>query len=120
MQTSTAGTSVARTGRLGRFFEIGVVHSIVRGSAAMSRPRSSFLCLFVAWLLATVPVNAEHVIESPREIPVVCSVDVVVVGRTRILTPEGSSWDQWFDGDTVTEDFMAQREQPAEQTRDGL
>ena len=34
-------------------------------------------------------------------------VDVVVVGRARIITPAGESWDSWFDGEGVTADFMA-------------
>lgn len=42
-------------------------------------------------------------------------VDVVVLGRTRISTPVGASWESWFDGPGVTADFMVEREQPAEQ-----
>lgn len=45
-------------------------------------------------------------------------VDIVAVGRARIITPAGESWDSWFEGEGVTEDFMAQREQPADQKRD--
>ena len=47
-------------------------------------------------------------------------VDIVAVGRARIITPAGESWDSWFEGEGVTEDFMAQREQPANQKRDGF
>ena len=25
-------------------------------------------------------------------------VDVVAIGRTRIITPAGESWDSWFEG----------------------
>jgi antitoxin VapB len=45
---------------------------------------------------------------------------VVAVGRTRIITPEGTSWDEWFAGETVSEDFMSEREQPMEQEREGF
>ena len=45
-------------------------------------------------------------------------VDIIAVGRARIITPAGESWDSWFEGEGVTEDFMAQREQPADQKRD--
>ena len=45
-------------------------------------------------------------------------VDIVAVGRARIITPAGESWDSWFEGEGVTEDFMTQREQPADQKRD--
>ncbi|WP_248800093.1 type II toxin-antitoxin system VapB family antitoxin [Pseudomonas sp. MWU13-2105] len=45
-------------------------------------------------------------------------VDVVAIGRARIITPAGESWDSWFDGEGVTADFMADREQPVEQERE--
>ena len=47
-------------------------------------------------------------------------VDVISIGRTRILTPVGESWDSWFDGEGVTLDFMSDREQPADQERESL
>ena len=47
-------------------------------------------------------------------------VDIVVVGRTRILTPAGESWDSWFDSEGVTADFMTQREQPSDQEREAF
>lgn len=47
-------------------------------------------------------------------------VDIVAQGRTRIITPAGESWDTWFDGEGVTEDFMTDREQPPHQEREAL
>jgi antitoxin VapB len=47
-------------------------------------------------------------------------VDVVAIGRTRILTPVGESWDSWFDGEGVTADFMSDREQPTDQERESF
>jgi len=47
-------------------------------------------------------------------------VDVVAVGRARIITPTGESWNSWFEGEGVTADFMAERDQPAEQDREGF
>jgi antitoxin VapB len=47
-------------------------------------------------------------------------VDVVSVGRTRIIAPAGEAWDSWFDGPSVSADFMAEREQPAEQEREAF
>lgn len=47
-------------------------------------------------------------------------VDVVAVGRARIITPAGECWDSWFDGEGVTADFMAEREQPADQEREAF
>ena len=37
-------------------------------------------------------------------------VDVVAVGDTRIIGPAGTTWDSWFDGLGVSEDFMVERE----------
>ena len=45
-------------------------------------------------------------------------VDIVTVGRARIITPVGECWDSWFEGEGVTADFMSEREQPADQRRD--
>ena len=45
-------------------------------------------------------------------------VDIIAVGRARIITPAGESWDSWFEGEGVTADFMSEREQPADQQRD--
>lgn len=47
-------------------------------------------------------------------------VEVVVLGRARLITPVGEAWDSWFDGEGVTADFMAEREQPAEQEREAF
>jgi antitoxin VapB len=47
-------------------------------------------------------------------------VEVIAIGRTRVITPAGESWDSWFDGDSVSPDFMANREQPTEQERESF
>ena len=47
-------------------------------------------------------------------------VDVIVLGRTRILAPAGESWDSWFDGESVSDDYMTSRDQPADQERDAF
>ncbi|WP_370309858.1 type II toxin-antitoxin system VapB family antitoxin [Sinimarinibacterium flocculans] len=47
-------------------------------------------------------------------------VDVVSIGRTRVIAPAGEAWDSWFDGAGVSADFMAEREQAAEQERETL
>ncbi len=50
----------------------------------------------------------------------VTTVDIFVVGNTRVLSPAGESWDQWFDGPGVSGDFMQNREQPDGQEREAL
>lgn len=65
--------------------------------------------------------NRSQAIRLPKAVALpedVKRVDVVAIGRTRIISPVGESWDIWFDGEGVTADFMAEREQPADQERD--
>lgn len=45
-------------------------------------------------------------------------VEIVAIGRTRIITPAGEAWDSWFDGESVSPDFMGAREQQGEQNRE--
>ena len=45
-------------------------------------------------------------------------VDIVAIGRARIITPAGESWDSWFEGEGVTDDCMVHREQPDDQNRE--
>ena len=67
--------------------------------------------------------NRSQAVRLPKAVALpadVKRVDVVAVGRTRIITPAGESWDSWFEGVGVTADFMAERDQPAEQEREGF
>lgn len=50
----------------------------------------------------------------------VLQVDVVAIGRTRIITPAGETWESWFAGAGVTADALADRGQPEDQERDTL
>jgi antitoxin VapB len=67
--------------------------------------------------------NKSQAIRLPKSVALpddVKRVDVVAVGRTRIITPEGSTWDEWFNGPGVSDDFMAERSQPVEQSREAF
>lgn len=67
--------------------------------------------------------NRSQAVRLPKAVALpesVKKVDVVAVGRARIITPAGESWDSWFDGECVTADFMTEREQPADQEREAL
>ena len=44
-------------------------------------------------------------------------VDIIPLGRGRLIVPEGEGWDSWFDSEGVTSDFMSQRAQPKNQNR---
>jgi antitoxin VapB len=47
-------------------------------------------------------------------------VEIIVVGNSRIVTPINQSWDSWFDGASVSSDFMINREQPTDQQRESF
>ena len=67
--------------------------------------------------------NRSQAIRLPKAVALpddVKPVDIVAVGRARIITPAGESWDSWFEGEAVTADFMSEREQPAPQEREAL
>lgn len=65
--------------------------------------------------------NRSQAVRLPKAVALpedVKHVDIVAIGRTRVITPAGESWDSWFSGDSVTADFMSDREQPGEQLRE--
>ncbi len=67
--------------------------------------------------------NKTQAIRLPKPVALpdsIKKVDIVAVGNTRIITPAGESWDQWFDGHGVSDDFMSDRDQPADQERETL
>lgn len=80
-------------------------------------------------------INRSQAIRLPKSIAFpsdVKRVDVVALGRMRILVPAGESWESWFDGEGVapvaasqarqgvSADFMESREQPTDQHRECL
>ncbi|EAO6358560.1 MULTISPECIES: toxin-antitoxin system antitoxin VapB [Enterobacteriaceae] len=69
--------------------------------------------------------NRSQAVRLPKAVALpedVKKVEVIAVGRTRIITPAGEAWDSWFDGNdnNVSADFMNDREQPAMQERDAF
>lgn len=67
--------------------------------------------------------NKTQAVRLPRAVAfdeTVVEVEIVAVGQSRIISPADSSWDAWFDGPVVSDDFMAEREQPAGQEREEL
>lgn len=67
--------------------------------------------------------NRSQAIRMPKAVALpddVTRVDIVAVGRTRIITPAGESWDSWFDGERASDDFMNERDQPGEQQREAF
>ncbi|KAA9017844.1 MULTISPECIES: type II toxin-antitoxin system VapB family antitoxin [Sphingobium] len=67
--------------------------------------------------------NRSQAVRLPKAVALpddVKRVDVIALGRTRIITPAGEAWDSWFDGAGVTADFMTDREQPDHQEREAF
>ena len=67
--------------------------------------------------------NKSQAIRLPKPVALpdsVKKVDIVKLGRARLITPAGESWDVWFDRKGVSEDFMSEREQPGHQKRESL
>lgn len=58
--------------------------------------------------------NRSQVIRLPNALALpqnIKRVEVIAVGQARIIVPAGTSWDLWFDGEQVSDDFMKLRAQ---------
>jgi antitoxin VapB len=65
--------------------------------------------------------NKSQAVRLPKPVALpntVTQVDIIMLGRSRLITPAGEAWDSWFEGESVSDDFMSEREQPADQERD--
>jgi antitoxin VapB len=48
-------------------------------------------------------------------------VDILKIGRSRVIVPQGKRWDDLFQkGPRASEEFMVEREQPTAEERDPL
>lgn len=67
--------------------------------------------------------NKSQAVRLPKAVALpadVKQVDIVTLGRARLIVPAGEGWDSWFTAPGVTSDFMSSRDQPAPQQREGL
>ncbi len=67
--------------------------------------------------------NKTQAVRLPKAVALpdaIKKVDIVAVGNTRIITPAGESWDQWFDSLGVSDDLMLDRDQPTDQEREAF
>lgn len=65
--------------------------------------------------------NKSQAVRLPKPVSLpdtVKEVDIVLLGRSRLITPAGEAWDSWFEGEGVTDDFMNERDQAGEQERE--
>ncbi|MFW5695671.1 MAG: type II toxin-antitoxin system VapB family antitoxin [Alkalispirochaeta sp.] len=64
--------------------------------------------------------NKSQAVRLPKPVALpetVQDVDIIPLGRARLIVPHGEGWDSWFDGPGVSPDFMVQRDQPEPQER---
>lgn len=65
--------------------------------------------------------NRSQAVRLPKAVALpddVKRVEIIVVGRSRIISPTGEAWDVWFDMLDVSDDFITEREQPNVQERE--
>ena len=65
--------------------------------------------------------NRSQAVRLPKPValpPSVHQVEVTKLGRSRLITPADQSWDAFFDGPEVSDDFMAERRQPPTEKRE--
>jgi antitoxin VapB len=67
--------------------------------------------------------NRSQAVRLPKAVAMpsdVKRVNVIAIGRSRLITPAEETWDSWFDGDSVSADFMPDRDQPTDQERESF
>ncbi|WHA40255.1 type II toxin-antitoxin system VapB family antitoxin [Agrobacterium larrymoorei] len=68
--------------------------------------------------------NRSQAVRLPKAVAFpedVHKVDVLKIGLTRIIVPQGSRWDDLFlSGPKATQDFLEQREEPALDERESF
>lgn len=65
--------------------------------------------------------NKSQAVRLPKAVSLpdtVKEVDIIRLGRSRLITPAGEAWDSWFEGEGVTDDFMNERDQTGSQERE--
>ncbi len=67
--------------------------------------------------------NKSQAVRLPKDVALpdtVKRVEIIKLGKTRLITPVEISWDSFFDSPVVSEDFMSDRQQPSQQRREGF
>lgn len=67
--------------------------------------------------------NRSQAVRLPKPVALpegVRQVEIVKIGRSRLISPAGHLWDEFFAGPPVSDDFMTEREQPAAEVREPL
>jgi antitoxin VapB len=68
--------------------------------------------------------NRSQAVRLPKAVAFpegVHQVDILRIGRSRVIVPQGQRWDDLFlSGPRASEDFMVEREQPGAEERQPL
>jgi len=67
--------------------------------------------------------NRSQAVRLPKAVAFsesVKEVEIIAIGKKRIISPAGQSWDEWFEARGVSSDFMTKRMQPEDQHRDTI
>jgi antitoxin VapB len=67
--------------------------------------------------------NRSQAVRLPLEVAFpesVKEVEITAIGSKRMIAPAGQSWEEWFSAPGVSSDFMAERVQPEDQSRENL
>lgn len=67
--------------------------------------------------------NKTQAVRLPKDVALpanVKQVEIIPMGRARLIVPVDDSWDSWFAGEGVSGDFMESRDQPEPQEREDL
>jgi antitoxin VapB len=68
--------------------------------------------------------NRSQAVRLPKAVAFpedVHQVDILKIGRSRVIVPQGKRWDDLFaNGPRASEDFMVEREQPPAEEREPL
>lgn len=68
--------------------------------------------------------NRSQAVRLPKSVAFpegVHQVDILKIGRSRMIVPQGKRWDDLFlSGPRVSDDFLSEREQPAQEERESF
>lgn len=68
--------------------------------------------------------NRSQAVRLPKAVAFpddVHQVDIVKIGRSRVIIPQGKRWDDLFEsGPRASDDFMAERDQPIAEEREAF
>jgi len=71
-----------------------------------------------------VTSNRSQAVRLPKAVAFpagVHQVDILMIGRSRVIVPKGRRWDDLFvSGPRVTDDFRVEREQPPLEEREAF